>query len=147
MFNNVCNTMKNIDLKEQLDNIADFVRDEYSMHGVEISAQGAKSITVRLPEDLPLTALCADLWNTFEAPVELKPGPLLTIYAYDSSSKKASKQDQQYYHVRRRGSSRMSSVLWLLLWIGSTIVGACMLPFLEQTAAYKRFASYANVSL
>jgi hypothetical protein len=80
--------MKSAASKQTLDDIADFIRTEYSQDGVEIGAQGARSITVKLPEELALTELCADLWNEFNAPVELKSGttpgePILTVWAPD----------------------------------------------------------------
>lgn len=65
--------------------IADFIRTGYSEHGIEIAAEGERSLTVKLPADVHLTPLVADLWNEFDAPVDLKNGPgnqpVLTVWA------------------------------------------------------------------
>ena len=65
--------------------IADFIRTGYSEHGIEIAAEGERSLTVKLPADVHLTPLIADLWNEFDAPVDLRNGPgnqpVLTVWA------------------------------------------------------------------
>jgi len=69
-----------------MEDIAAYVRDEYSQHGVEVGSRGEKSITLKLPPELPcLTNLVAELWNVFGATVALKhsdapSGAALTIH-------------------------------------------------------------------
>lgn len=140
--------MKNVNVKEQLDNIADFIRDAYSVHGVEVGAQGARSVSVRLPEDLPLTALCADLWNTFEAPVDLKPGPTLTVYASDLSD--SGKAYEKPVYTRNDStdeadgpddSGSVANTVWwifikLSVWIVSFLAASYAKPFVQNTSLY-----------
>tara|TARA_B100000795_G_scaffold249120_1_gene216427 strand:+ start:1841 stop:2239 length:399 start_codon:yes stop_codon:yes gene_type:complete len=52
--------------------IAEFIRDDYSHYGVEVGAIGKRSLTLKLPEDLPLTELVGDVWNKFGATAELR---------------------------------------------------------------------------
>jgi hypothetical protein len=69
-----------------MEDIAAYVRDEYSQHGVEVGSRGEKSLTLKLPPELPcLTNLVAELWNTFGATVALKHsnapnGASLTVF-------------------------------------------------------------------
>lgn len=55
-----------------IDAIATYIRKHYSAFGVEVGAIGQRSITVSLPEEMPITAFVADLWNNFQATVEIK---------------------------------------------------------------------------
>lgn len=55
-----------------IDTITSYIRKHYSAFGVEVGAIGQRSITVSLPEEMPLTAFVADLWNNFQATVEIK---------------------------------------------------------------------------
>ena len=131
--------------KERLEDIADFIRESYSMHGVEIGAQGARSITVRLPEDLPLTALCADLWNNFEAPVDLKPGPVLTVWG-SGQNKIGTKAASNATARDEAGSGRFVWVCSILvLWICSAVASTIVGPYVLQTDVYKWATAAFNV--
>lgn len=143
--------MKNANVKEQLDNISDFIRDAYSVHGVEVGAQGARSVSVRLPEDLPLTALCADLWNTFEAPVDLKPGPILTVYASDMSES-SKPYEKPVYSINDHSSADKShstifTTLWwifikIAVWVVSFLAASYAKPFVQDTSLYTWTTSF-----
>jgi len=54
-----------------VDAVANHVRKHYSAHGAEVGAIGQRSVTVSLPQEMPLTGLIADLWNEFEATTEI----------------------------------------------------------------------------
>ena len=147
--------MKNTNVKEQLDSIADFIRDAYSVHGVEVGAQGARSVSVRLPEDLPLTELCADLWNTFEAPVDLKPGPILTVYASESPDanktyEKLKNQDDDEDNDTVDACTVSSTLWWLFIkivvWITSFCAASYAKPFVQDTALYTWTSNYLSGS-
>ena len=119
--------MKSADSKQTLDDIADFIRTEYSQDGVEIGAQGARSITVKLPEELALTELCADLWNEFNAPVELKSGtipgePILTVWAPEDpathsagSLSSSARQTSQHFNPCFGGCTLAQALAWVAL--------------------------------
>lgn len=55
-----------------VDAVANYVRHNYSAYGAEVGAVGQRSITVSLPQDMPVTRLVAELWNTYGATVEIK---------------------------------------------------------------------------
>ena len=134
-------------VKNQLDDIADFIRETYSMHGVEIGAQGARSITVRLPEDLPLTALCADLWNNFEAPVDLKPGPVLTVWACERNKEDFKTVHLSNQHTTSNSNSAVKLVTYFGMWTCSVLAAAILNPYLLESAAYKwAVHTVANIS-
>lgn len=129
-------------VKEHLDDIADFIRENYSVHGVEIGAQGARSITVRLPEDLPLTALCADLWNNFEAPVDLKPGPVLTVWASERN-----KEDVKEYASNVKDSRQGSYAALFCLWTCSILAALTIGPYLLDSDVYKWVNTLVNKNI
>lgn len=52
--------------------IAQWCRDNYSPDGLEVASQGVRSLTLKVPADLPLTEICAELWNRFGATLELR---------------------------------------------------------------------------
>jgi hypothetical protein len=56
-----------------MDGVATYVRDEWSQHGVEVGSRGERSLTLKLPPELPaLTELVAELWDKYGATVSLK---------------------------------------------------------------------------
>lgn len=58
---------------KKMDPIAAYVRDEWSQHGVEVGSRGERSLTLKLPPELPaLTELVAELWDAYGATVSLK---------------------------------------------------------------------------
>ena len=62
-------------MADMVDTIAAHVRAEYSHVGVEVGATGQRSLTLQLPQQLHVTELTSDLWNTFGATCELKQHP------------------------------------------------------------------------
>lgn len=52
--------------------VANHIRQHYSAHGAEVGAVGQRSVTVSLPQEMPITQLVADMWNTFGATTDIK---------------------------------------------------------------------------
>lgn len=55
-----------------IEDIAEWVRGEYSPDGVEVGSLGTRSLTLNIPAELGLTETCAALWNRFGATCELR---------------------------------------------------------------------------
>lgn len=66
--------------------IAEHVRTNYSMYGAEVGAVSKSSLNILLPEEMPITELAADLWNLFDATIDIKyangaKGAVLVVHA------------------------------------------------------------------
>lgn len=55
-----------------IEDIAEWIRGEYSPDGVEVGSLGTRSLTLNIPAELGLTETCAALWNRFGATCELR---------------------------------------------------------------------------
>ena len=55
-----------------MEDIAEWIRSEYSPNGVEVGSLGTRSLTLNVPAELGLTETCAALWNRYGATCELR---------------------------------------------------------------------------
>ena len=64
--------------------VAEYVREEWASHGVEVQATGKRSITLLLPPELMgMTELCFELFNEFGATTDFKhatTGATITVW-------------------------------------------------------------------
>ena len=56
-----------------MDELCEYVREEVSIEGVEVGSRGVRSVTLKLPPELPrLTELIAELYDRYGASCALK---------------------------------------------------------------------------
>tara|TARA_B100001093_G_scaffold189698_1_gene182265 strand:- start:41 stop:460 length:420 start_codon:yes stop_codon:yes gene_type:complete len=108
--------------------IADWCRENYSPDGVEVGSLGTRSLTLKIPADLPLTELCAELWNKFGATLELRQAAgsnTVTIIVWQGNSETCTREQHHDDSFAHRGNSWQSAVFGALL----TTMAGCIVQY------------------
>ncbi len=107
--------------------IADWCRENYCIDGIEVASQGPRSLTLKIPADLPLTEICAELWNKFGATLELRQAAgsnTVTIIVWQGNEEPV-RTDQQYDSLARRGNNWQSAIIGAFL----TTMAGCIVQY------------------
>ena len=129
----------------QVADIADWCRSNYSPDGIEVASLGSRSLTLKVPADLPLTEICAELWNRFGATLELRQSSnanSATIIVWQSQADGAdavcSGDQELAAHRRRQHASQIGLV---------SVVAAAVLGCFVQYGAKTIFADNATLPI
>lgn len=114
------------------DDVAVYVQDHWSQHGIEIQSRGDRTLTLSLPPDLAeLSTLCIELSETFGASTDLK---------HPSSDEGASCLTVRLGRYTDTGVPRQASNLVLLIPV---VVVAC--ASLIYTGVQQNLLNFTNL--
>lgn len=121
-----------------ISHIGDWCREQYSPDGVEVASQGTRSLTLKVPANLPLTEICAELWNTFGATLELQQtagSNTVTIIVWQGTEDAALHTNENRAN-KSQGSSNWTSVVFgaMITLMSGCIVEYGVIPAFNGTA-------------